>query len=31
MTYKDYFKEAYGLTVKNTKQPLLKVVGRIKK
>ena len=28
MSYQDYFKEAYGLKVSNTKQPLLKVVGR---
>ena len=28
MTYKDYFKDAYGLTISNNKQPLLRVVGR---
>lgn len=28
MTYETYFKEAYGLKVSNTRQPLLKVVGR---
>lgn len=28
MTYQDYYKEAYGLKVSNTKQPLLRVIGR---
>lgn len=31
MTYQEYFKESYGLTVRNTRQPLIRVVGREKK
>lgn len=31
MTYEDYYKEAYGLSVRNNKQPLLKVVGRYRR
>lgn len=31
MTYKEYYKDAYGLTVTNNKQPLLKVVSRYRK
>ena len=31
MTYKEYYKEAYGLEVTNNRQPLLKVVGHLKK
>ena len=31
MTYRDYFQEAYGIDVTNTRQPMLKVVGHLKK
>lgn len=31
MTYADYYKEAYGISIRNNKQPLLKVVGRVRK
>lgn len=31
MTYIDYYKEAYGIVVRNTKQPLLHAVKNIKK
>lgn len=31
MTYLDYYKEAYGVTIKNTKQPLLLAIKSIKK
>ena len=31
MTYQAYYKEAYGLEITNPRQPLLKVVGHLKK
>lgn len=31
MTFKDYYRDAYGLNVRTTKQPLLLVVSNIRK
>ena len=31
ITYMDYFKQAYQQTITNNKQPLLKVVGRMRR
>lgn len=31
MTFKDYYKDVYGLNVRNTKQPLLLAVKNIKR
>lgn len=31
MSYQEYYKEAYGLNVKNTKQPLLLAVKKVEK
>jgi len=31
MTYVDYYKEAYGISVKNTKQPLIWALKNIRK
>jgi len=31
MTYMDYYKEAYGISVKNTKQPLVWALKNIRK
>ena len=28
MTYEEYYREAYGLKIRNMKQPLVKVIGR---
>jgi hypothetical protein len=30
-TYQDYYKDVYGLSIKNTKQPLLKVEKSMKR
>ena len=31
ITYMDYFKQAYQQTITNNKQPLLKVIGRMRR
>jgi len=31
MTYQDYYKEVYGLNIRNNKQPLIKVEKSVKK
>lgn len=31
ITYESYYKEVYGLKITNNKQPLLKVVGRMRR